>query len=157
MMLHEIQFDNRDKLYCGPHALAAATGLSPQALCELVQAQRLLCRSGFQEPARARRAAKEGPIKYMDFFEIAETLRVIGYRVHAGPVAGRPKVREFIEKTARNPAPGPHILRISGHFIAISGCGRQLADTISIQPEATERGRYHNASISHALTILGRE
>ncbi len=153
MLLHRINFDNRDKLYCGPHAIAAATGLSPQAIVELITAQRILGRSGIEEPATARRYAKFTDIKYMRFEEIAATLRAIGYKCHAGPIEGRPKVWQFIESLAKNPQPYPHILRISGHFLALSGCGRQIADTVSIQPEATEGGRYHGSSITHALSI----
>lgn len=158
-MLHQITFDNRDTLYCGPHAIAAATGLSPQAIVELVHAQRLLGRSGFQEPQRAHRAATKAlsspRVVYMDFFEIAETLRALDYDIRLLTLPHRVKVWQFIENIAQNPAPGPHICRIGGHFFALSGCGRQLCDTHSGQPEATERKRYHGASITHALTIIG--
>lgn len=155
MLLHNIEFDNKEPLYCGPWAIAAATGLSPQAIVELVQAQRLLGRSGFREPARAKRAAKQGPVKFMDFYEIDETLKAIGYEVRHFNLPHRIKVWQFIEGITKNPAPGPIICRIGGHFFALSGCGRQLCDSHSKQPEPTEGKRYHGASITHALTISG--
>lgn len=158
MLLHQINFDNRDTLYCGPHAIAAATGLSPQGIVDLVRAQRILGRSGFREPARGARAAakaiKSDKIVWMDFYEIAETLKALGYDIRIANLPHRMKVWQFIEAIAKEPAPGPHICRIGGHFFALSGCGRQLCDTHSGQPEATERKRYHGASLTHVLTIF---
>lgn len=156
MLLHQINFDNKTQLFCGPHAIAAATGLSPQDIVDLIVAQRILGRSGIKEPTTARRYAQLDHVYIMRFEEIAAILQAIGYEVRYFKFPAKLKVREFIEGISKNPQPGPIICRIAGHFFALSGCGRQISDTVSIQPEATEAGRYHGVKITHALTILRR-
>jgi hypothetical protein len=140
--------DTKRKLYCGPTAIMAVTGLSASKVLWTIE-------RGRGEDAYNSRGHLKGVVG-MRVEEIRDVLYELGYRpsviLEDDP---EPTFARWLEHRAKHPLTVPVIVRIRRHFLAVSGDGKWVCDTKTKTPVLAYRAPNRRARVTHNILVFG--
>lgn len=125
MSLYPIIRDTKRKLYCGPTAICAVTGLAASTV--IAEFDNYRGAYGFKSDG-----VRKG-VRGVSNGELVAVLNRLGYKVVQRDVVGKPTVAQYIEGLIEQ-SWMRRIVNVRGHYIAIGGMGVEVCDTYSKQP-----------------------
>jgi hypothetical protein len=148
MTLRHINYDTDRAMYCGPTAICAVTGKSARMVLHVIEA-------GRGERAINARGVAKG-VRGMHISEVVAVLTDMGFQVQRRSYLGRcPTVAQYCETMFPERANCPRIIRIRGHFMAVSDHGKTICDTGTKQPVPAKQARFRRARVTDDIIILG--
>lgn len=155
-MLHKFENNSGKELYCGPHAICALTGHEPKDVCDLIIAlrQRGLSKPGGAISARLKHSQH---VKMMWMEELQAFFEQLGYSCRMRSLyAKHTTLAGYCAMAALEDQEGlvGRIIRVSGHFIAVSPCGQWVSDTWTKHPKPYREGPRLRSKITHELKVF---
>lgn len=146
MSLHQINYDTRRAMYCGPTAICAVTGFAASAVLREIE-------DGRGENAIKMDGIRKG-VRGMHIAEVVETLRRLGCEVQHRRMPSPYKTVAAYCNGILEQANFSRIIRIRGHFIAVDGVGGHVCDTRTKQPVPSKSGPYRRAFVTDDILII---
>jgi hypothetical protein len=147
--LHQITRDTRRRLYCGPTAICAITGLSAKTVLEAIDARRGAY--AYNSNGRLR------GVTTMTMAEVSDVLNGFGYPTVTRPVSRfspAPTLAQYLAELAERHVPSaPRIIRVRGHFMAVGACGRDVCDTRTKDPVPAKQSPRRRARVLDEIIV----
>lgn len=148
LTLRDVENDTNVKIYCGPTAIAAVTGLPPSVVLDACRT----ARDGEDWPEKHLHPPR---IKGINISVLGRALRILGYAGRWVEVCDRPTLAAWLETRSPYERRLPCIVNVTRHYVAVAGY--MFADTFTKgQVVEVDEAPHRRKRVERVFFITGR-